>query len=97
MQNRGLHAFKPVKTLKFGVSQVTLKVIFCSKYEWYTDKPRRIRGLLCFYNYQAYLLQKTSIFEPVAKAITIQGVFVSMQLNMSHFKIFGFASSSNMW
>ena len=46
-----------------------------------------------FSSYQSCLLQKISLFDPVAMTITIQGVFVSMLLNMSRFKIFGFASS----
>ena len=32
--------------------------------------------------------EKTGLFYPVAMAITTQGVFVSMLLNMSHFKKF---------
>ena len=37
-----------------------------------------------FSNYQAYLLQKTSLFDHVAMAVTIKGVFIYMLLNMSH-------------
>ena len=48
---------------------------------------------MCFSNYQACLLQKRRLFDPVAMAIIIQGALVFMQLNMSRFKIFDFPSS----
>ena len=36
-------------------------------------------------------------FDPVAMAMTIQGVFVSILPNMSRFKVFGFASCFYVW
>ena len=49
---------------------------------------------MCFSNYlQTCLLQKASLFDPVAMAIIIQGVLVCKLLNISNFKIFGFTST----
>ena len=36
-------------------------------------------------------------FDSIAMAIIKQGIFVSMLLNVSRFKIFGFASSFCVW